>query len=151
MDVLGEAVEGLVLGLDSTELTSAQRILDRLSAKLVMAYGEFDAAELWDLDAATSMTAWLRDHAGLAGGDASRALRLARRLRVLPVTAAAALDGTLSVGQLRAIVANVTDRTVELFAGHEANLIHPGGAAHRRRGHRHAGLGGAGRGLPRRR
>jgi hypothetical protein len=42
---------------------------------------------------------------------------------VLPVTAAAALDGTLSSGQLRAIVANVTDRTVELFAGHEAELI----------------------------
>ncbi len=96
VDVLGEAVDGMVLGLDSTELTSTQRILDRLSAKLVVAYGDFDAAELWDLDAATSMTAWLRDHAGLAGGDASRALRLARRLRVLPVTAAAALDGTLS-------------------------------------------------------
>jgi hypothetical protein len=42
---------------------------------------------------------------------------------VLPVTAAAALDGTLSSGQLRAIVANVSDKAVELLAGHEADLI----------------------------
>jgi hypothetical protein len=123
VEVLGEAVDGLVLGLDGAELASTQRTLDRLSAKLVVAYGDFDAAELWDLDAATSMTAWLRDHAGLAGGDASRALRLARRLRALPVTAAAALDGTLSSGQLKAIVANVSDKTAELFAGHEGELI----------------------------
>jgi hypothetical protein len=40
VDVLAEAVEDLELGLDSAELTSAQRILDRLSAKLVVAYGD---------------------------------------------------------------------------------------------------------------
>ncbi|MGI8758475.1 MAG: DUF222 domain-containing protein [Acidimicrobiales bacterium] len=34
MDVLGEAVDGLVLGLDGAELTSTQRIADRLSANL---------------------------------------------------------------------------------------------------------------------
>jgi hypothetical protein len=69
------------------------------------------------------MTAWLRDHATMAGGEATRVLRSARRLRGLPVTAAAALDGSLSAGAVRAIVANVTDATAELFAEHEGQLI----------------------------
>jgi hypothetical protein len=38
VDVLGEAVEGLILGLNGAELASTQRIADRLSAKLVVAY-----------------------------------------------------------------------------------------------------------------
>jgi hypothetical protein len=120
VEALSEAVDGLELGLDGAELVATQRVLDRLSAKLV---SDFDAAGLWDLDAATSMTAWLRQHAAMAGGDAAGALRLARRLRALPGTTAAALDGTLSGGQVKAIVANVSDRTVELFAGHEAELV----------------------------
>ncbi|MBA3956300.1 MAG: DUF222 domain-containing protein, partial [Acidimicrobiia bacterium] len=123
LQALDEAVNGLELGLDGDELVACQRAADRLSAKLGVAYGEFDSLELWDLDAATSMTAWLRDHATMAGGEASRVLRSARRLRGLPVTAAAALDGSLSAGAVRAIVANVWDKTAELFAEHEAELI----------------------------
>ncbi|CAN5242532.1 hypothetical protein BH24ACT1_BH24ACT1_02020 [soil metagenome] len=57
------------------------------------------------------------------GDPTARVLRSARRLRSLPVTSAAALDGTLSAGQVRAIVANVSDATSELFAEHEAELI----------------------------
>ena len=72
LHALDEAVNGLELGLDGDELVACQRAADRLSAKLGVAYGEFDALELWDLDAATSMTAWLRDHATMAGGEASR-------------------------------------------------------------------------------
>ncbi len=123
LDALDDAIESLDIGLDRDELSQAQRALDRLSAKLVAAYGAFDAADLWDLDAASSMTAWLREQADLTGGDAARVLRLARGLRGLPVTTAAALDGTLSAGQVRAIVANVNDRTAELFAAHEAELV----------------------------
>ena len=123
LQALDEAVDGLELSLDGAELVRCQRALDRLSAKLGAAYGEFDAAECWDLDAATSMTAWLREQASMAGGDAARVLRLVRRLRGLPVTAAAAFDGRLSGGQVKAIVANVSDATAELFASHEAELV----------------------------
>ena len=123
LQVLDEAVDGLELSLDGAELVRCQRALDRLSAKLVAAYGEFDTGERWDADGATSMTAWLREQASMAGGEASRVLRSARRLRGLPVTAGAALDGTLSGGQVKAIVANVSDATAELFASHEAELV----------------------------
>ena len=120
---LEAAVEGLELGLDAEELAACQRLLDRLSAKLGAAYAEFDHASLWDLDGATSMTAWLRDRAAMAAGDAARRLGEARKLRDLPVTAAAALDGTLSGGQLRAVLANVADRSEALFADHEAEMV----------------------------
>jgi hypothetical protein len=60
---------------------------------------------------------------GIKPVEATRVLRSARRLRGLPVTAAAALDGSLSAGAVQAIVANVTDATAELFAEHEAELI----------------------------
>src|SRR4029453_7552542 len=46
-----------------------------------------------------------------------------RRLRQLPVTAAAYRDGVLSGGQVQAIVANLKDRTADLFADHEAQLV----------------------------
>lgn len=120
---LEEAVGDLSLGVDADELVRAQRCVDRLSASLALAYGEFDSAELWDLDGATSMTAWLAERCGMGGADAGSALRRARLLGRLPVTAAAAVDGTLSAGQLRAIVANVSKRVVELFAAQEAELI----------------------------
>jgi len=47
----------------------------------------------------------------------------ARRLHQLPVTAAAYGDGTLSGGQVEAIVSHLEDSTVELFAGAEAELV----------------------------
>ena len=53
LQALDEAVDGLELGLDGAELVRCQRALDRLSAKLGAAYGDFDAADLWDVDGAT--------------------------------------------------------------------------------------------------
>jgi hypothetical protein len=78
---------------------------------------------LWEVDGATSMTAWLADRAGMvrrrAAGWASRSRKLAR----LPVTARAYADGVLSSGQVEAICANVDRETVELFADHEPELV----------------------------
>jgi hypothetical protein len=48
---------------------------------------------------------------------------LAKRLRGLPVTAAAHRDGSLSDGQVRAIVANLNDRVAPLFAVAEADMV----------------------------
>jgi hypothetical protein len=97
--------------------------VDRLNAKLVAAVGEHDAAELWRNHGATSMTAWLRHHTRRSGRDAARCTKTARRLRQLPVTAAAYHDGVLSGGQVQAIVANLKDSTVALFAHHETELV----------------------------
>jgi hypothetical protein len=120
---LDDAIERLDLPVDSGVLSEAFALMDRLNAKLLAAVGEHDAAELWRNDGATSMTAWLRHHTRRSGRDAARCARTARRLRELPVTAAAYRDGILAGGHVQAIFANLNDRTADLFAHHEAELI----------------------------
>jgi 5-methylcytosine-specific restriction protein A len=95
---------------------------DRLDAQLAADVAEFDAAELWDLDDATSMQAWLRDKARMSGGQAHRLVMAARRTRPLPVTCSAWASGELSGGQVEVILANVGKDT-DVFAGHEADLV----------------------------
>ncbi|MGI9120803.1 MAG: hypothetical protein ACR2G7_11900 [Acidimicrobiales bacterium] len=68
------------------------------------------------MDAATSMTAWLQDRARMTRGDAARSVASAKRLRAVPLTSAAATDGALSGGQVKVILANVTERSASLFA-----------------------------------
>jgi hypothetical protein len=123
LERLAGAIDELELPVDGPVLAQAFALADRLNAKLLVAVGEHDAAEVWRDDGATSMTAWLRHHARRSGSDAARCARTARRLRALPVTAAAYGDGVLSSGQVQAIVANLKDRTVDLFAHHEAELV----------------------------
>jgi Domain of unknown function (DUF222) len=120
---LADAIDNLDLPVDGGVLTEAFALVDRLNAKLIAAVGEYDAAELWRNDGSTSMTAWLRHHTRQSGRDAARCTKSARRLRELPVTAAAYRDGVLSGGQVQAIVANLKDRTVGLYSGHEAELV----------------------------
>ncbi|MGH9227147.1 MAG: DUF222 domain-containing protein [Acidimicrobiales bacterium] len=120
---LTEAVDDLNLPIDNAILSEAFALADRLNAKLVAAVADYDVAEMWRNDGATSMTAWLRHHARRSARDAARCTRTARRLRELPVTGAAYRDGVLSGGHVHAIVANLKDRTVGLFAEHESELV----------------------------
>src|SRR5688500_19807634 len=108
---LHDAIEGLEVPADGRGLTEALVLLDRLAAKVTAAVGEFDRAQLWDLDGATSMVAWLRD-AGLSRSQASVLLRNAKRVRTLPVLADAWEAGELSGGQIDAVVRNVPVRHV---------------------------------------
>src|SRR3954463_10243806 len=115
-ETLARAIDELQIPADGVALAAAFRLLDRLQAKVSAAVGEFDAAEEWNLDAATSTTAWLRHHAGMSGRDAEHPVRTARRLRRCPATSAAWRDGVWSGGQVQAIVANLDEMTVGLFA-----------------------------------
>ncbi len=123
LDELSAAVDGLDLPVDGDVLAGALRVLDRLTAKVSEAAGAFDAAELWDLEGATSLASWLRVRAGLSNRDATRHAATARRLRGCPVTRQAWVDGALSGGQVQAVVANVNDRTAALYAEHEPALV----------------------------
>ncbi|MGH9190847.1 MAG: DUF222 domain-containing protein, partial [Acidimicrobiales bacterium] len=120
---LAAAIDDLNLPVDGPILAEAFALADRLNAKLVAAAGEHDIAETWRTDGATSMTAWLRHHARRSARDATACTKTARRLRELPVTAAGYRDGVLSGGQVQAIVANLNDRTIGLFAHHETDLV----------------------------
>jgi hypothetical protein len=123
LEALAGAVEELELSVDGPTLLAAIALRDRLDAKIAAAAGEFDHHSLWDLDAATSLTAWLRDRASMTANAAGRLAARGRRLRVLPVTTAAAANGSLSGGQLDVVLASLDDRTASLFADHEAELV----------------------------
>ena len=120
---LAAAIDGLEIPVDGDALAAVFALRDRLDAKLADAVAGFDSAGLWDGDGATSMTAWLRDRAGLTGRRAAPISTLARRLGSLPVTAAAWRSGVLSGGQIDAVVAAATGPLVEVFAGQETELV----------------------------
>jgi hypothetical protein len=108
--------------VDAAGLASAVLFGDRYTARLVAAVGEFDAAGEWEIGGWTSPIAWLRE-LGLTYRDASELVKLAAKLRRLPVTAAAWIKGALTGGQVRAIAAAVIERHVGTFAEHEAELV----------------------------
>jgi hypothetical protein len=120
---LTDAIEGLMIPADGAAIAQAIALRDRLDARITAAVGEFDAAKLWDLDAATSMTAWLRASAKMTSRAAKRLTSVAARLHRLPVCAAAYADGLLAGGQVEAIVACLDDALAELFADYEAELV----------------------------
>jgi hypothetical protein len=123
LERLAAAVAEVEVPTDRDGLVELFGILDRLAAKVSVAVGEFDAGGEWGLDGAVSTVSWLRHRAGLTSSAAGSAVATARRLRQLPVAAAAWRDGRLSGGQVQAIVANVDDRTVAMLAEQEASLV----------------------------
>ena len=120
---LGSLIDDIDIPVDGDAIVEVLTLVERLQAKVSAAIGEFDAAGLWELDAATSATAWLRTHAGMTGAHAKATVRTAQRLRSLPVTSAAWLEGSLSGGQVAAVVANVDRRRAALFAEHESEVV----------------------------
>jgi uncharacterized protein DUF222 len=121
--LLADAVEELVVPVDGRAIAAAIALRDRVDAKIAEAVGHFDAESLWDLDAAVSMTAWLRSAAGMSRRDAGRLAMAAKRVRSLPATAAAWRSGELSSGQVNTIVGVVGERHLDRFAEHEAALV----------------------------
>ena len=109
------------MSVTSAELLALLAERERIEAEATAAIAEFDAHELWDLDDATSMQAWLREHARMSGRQANRMVQAARKMRALPVTRAAWESGALSGGQVEVILANVRKDT-EVFAAQEDEL-----------------------------
>jgi hypothetical protein len=120
---LAEAIDELESPVDGAGLAALLAERDRLEARIAEAVGSFDAAQSWALDHATSMTAWLRSVCGLGAGAAASLARTGGLLRSLPMVRSAWSSGALSGGQVAAIVANVSERSVSLFATHEPELV----------------------------
>jgi hypothetical protein len=123
LDELADVIDKLEIPVDAGALVRVLALRDQLDARIAEAVGAFDDAQLWDIDGATSMTAWLRSSASMTNRSAHRLEILARRLRKLPVCAAAYAKGTLSGGKVDAIVTNLDDSTVAIFAEQEAELV----------------------------
>ena len=121
--MLAEAVEQLVVPVEGRAIAAAIALRDRIDATIAEAVGHFDAESLWDLDATTSMTAWLRSAADMSRRDAGRLAMTAKRVRALPATAGAWRLGELSSGQVDAVLGIVGERHLDRLAEHEAALV----------------------------
>jgi Domain of unknown function (DUF222) len=120
---LGTAIDDLAIPTDGAALAAVVGLRDRLDARISDAVAAHDRASLWELDGATSMTAWLADRTAMPRPRAAATVSRARKLAHLPVTAGAWRDGPLSSGQVEAIAAHLDDDTVGLFADHETELV----------------------------
>jgi hypothetical protein len=120
---LGTAIDELDIPADGATLAAVVALRDRLDARISHAVAAQDHAGLWELDGATSMTAWLTDRAAMPRARAAATVARARKLTHLPVTAAAWRDGVLSSGQVEAITANLDADTVAVFAHHETGMV----------------------------
>jgi Domain of unknown function (DUF222)/HNH endonuclease len=120
---LGTVIDELDIPADSVALTAILALRDRLDARISHAVAAHHRAGLWELDGATSMTAWLADRAAMPRPRAAATVARARKLAHLPATAAAWRDGVLSSGQIEAIAANLDADTVAVFADHETVMV----------------------------
>lgn len=95
-------VEVLALG---DELGTLAAQIAAASARFLQVLGEFDACEGWRAYEGNLRSAahWLSWRAGMDLRTAREQLRVARRLRALPVTARAFAEGRLSYSEVRAI------------------------------------------------
>lgn len=123
VEALREMVEGLEVPGNCDSLRELLPIRDLLEAKICSAVEEVEHGGEWALEGSVSMVSWLRANGAMTAGAAKSLTVTAARLAALPVTTAAYESGALSTDQVRAIVAKVAERHVELFASHEAALV----------------------------
>jgi hypothetical protein len=120
---LREMITALDIPVSGEALVTSFELIDLLTSRVLEAAGAFDASEGWRAEGATSAVAWLRNETRQSRREASRCVKTARRLRDLPVTAGAYREGSLSGGQVQAIVANLNDEITPLFAEAEGEIV----------------------------
>lgn len=123
LDELAEAVDALDLPVATDVLAEVIAIGDQLQAKIARLTAQVDACGLVDSDGATSTTAWLIHSGSMTRGRAIALVATSRRMRQLPVTAAAWARGALSSGQVQVILANISEHTVAMFAAGEDEFV----------------------------
>ena len=116
-------VEELPVPTSPAEVAELAAIVERASVKFELGVAAVERTGEWGVDGDVSLTAWLRRACRLPVRDASLESRVAARLNRLPVLAEAYESGSMSRAQLACVVAVLTDRTVGLFAEHEADLL----------------------------
>jgi Domain of unknown function (DUF222) len=98
---------------DPDQIAAGYQLRERLNAVLTAAVGRLDTQCGFVLDGALTTAAWLRHRVHLDSAEASRTVRIARRLPDCPVTENAWQAGDLTGGQVAAIVDTIgTDETL---------------------------------------
>jgi len=119
---LAGAIADVEIPVERGAVVEAVRLADRLGAKISVVVGELDD-RIERRPGEPSLSTWLRRQARLSYSDAERLVFMARRLRSWPLTRQAWLDGVLTVGQVGALVTNVSDAAVTRYAEHERDVV----------------------------
>jgi Domain of unknown function (DUF222) len=98
-------------------------LLDRCLASIIQDLSVFDQSAEWAIDGYKSLNSWLCHETRRSSSDAYRMLQLMRQLRSLPVTEEAFANGTLAASKALVIAANVNDKTIDLFADAETEMV----------------------------
>ena len=118
-----EELSELTDGDLAAELLAASERADRARAHQVAVAAEFDARMVYATDGAVNTAAWLAPRARISRAEAHQVVHLGRQLRRMPATASAVERGELSTSQARVLSRAVNDRTAEVFAEHEPELL----------------------------
>ena len=122
-ETLADAVENLEVPGTCDAIAELLPLIDRLGAKVATAVDDVNRSGEWELEGATTTTAWLRVAGRMAAGTAKSMVQTAAHAAQLPVTASAWESGELSSAQVRAMVANIGSRRIGLFAEHEEAVV----------------------------
>ena len=122
-DTITPELEAITSDPSARGLRTNLALLDRCLASIVRDLSVFDRQAGGGIDGYKSLNSWLCHETRRSNGDAHRMIQLMRQLRSLPVTEEAFADGTLAASQTLLITANVNDKTIELFADAEPELV----------------------------
>jgi Domain of unknown function (DUF222)/HNH endonuclease len=128
LETLAEDIDALVEQgasgfADGASIIALQRQLARLDSFTTAAVAEFDTWGEWATDGARTPAAWLTTRSKLSGADARRQLRRGRRLRQLPICAAAWSRGDLTSAQVDVMIGLSRPVTEEALSRDEETLV----------------------------
>ena len=123
LTAMEELVDHVKIAVDARDLERVFRLREKLFAMSMAPLRAFDELQLYQLSKASSSCQFLERTVGLSPGDAGASVSMARKLRAMPLTEAGFVDGTVSSGQARAIVANVFKRIAEQYTAEEADVL----------------------------
>jgi hypothetical protein len=118
-----DAVSRLDLSVDGEEIAAVVRACETAIAMTMAPLRAFDELLLYRLTKASSSAQYLERCAGLSSREARSRMFLVRKLKTMPLTEAAWLAGTLTSGQVHAIVDHVTKRLAERYSADEAAVL----------------------------
>lgn len=96
----------------------------QLDAEHLTRLADFDGSGCWAVDAAHGTANWMVAHTGADKTDARGRVRLAQRLRQMPVVAEALADGEITTAHAKVLARCVTNpRTRPFFADDERTLV----------------------------
>jgi len=113
----------LDVSVDGDEIAAVLALREQLLAKVMGPLRVFDELELYQGSKATSTKSFVEKECGFTSSDAGATVTLARKLKALPQTEKAWLDGELSPGQIKAVAAIVPHRLAGHFAEREVDHV----------------------------